>query len=51
MLERGQIRSLIYGIYGGLESVPRALEDLAARKVSGKAIIDLSTQQLLQSRM
>lgn len=51
MLERAQIRPVIYGKYTGLESVPRALEDLAARKVFGKAIIELAPQQPLQSRI
>jgi NADPH2:quinone reductase len=51
MLERGHIRPVVYGTYRGLESVPRALEDLAARKVFGKVIIDRSARQLLPSRI
>jgi hypothetical protein len=37
MLEQAKIRPVIYRTYKGLECVPRALEDLAARKVWGKS--------------
>ncbi|KIW78220.1 hypothetical protein Z517_08053 [Fonsecaea pedrosoi CBS 271.37] len=43
MLQRGQIKPVIYGTYSGLESVPGALDDLAARKVWGKAIVEIQT--------
>lgn len=46
MLEQGLIRPAIYAQYRGLESVPHALQDLAARKVWGKAIIDITSQHL-----
>ena len=43
MLEAGKIKPVIYDTqYSGLESVPRALEDLAARKVWGKAVVDVN---------
>jgi NADPH:quinone reductase len=51
MLEQAKIRPVIYRTYKGLECVPRALEDLAARKVWGKAIIDLATPKQRQSRI
>ena len=38
MLERGQVRPVIYRTYDGLESLPQALEDLASRKIWGKAV-------------
>ncbi|KIY01379.1 uncharacterized protein Z520_02931 [Fonsecaea multimorphosa CBS 102226] len=43
MVQRGQIKPVIYGTYAGLESVPGALDDLAARKVWGKAIVEIQT--------
>ncbi|OAP57470.1 hypothetical protein AYL99_08208 [Fonsecaea erecta] len=43
MLARGQIKPVIYGTYAGLESVPGALDDLAARKVWGKAIVEIQS--------
>ncbi len=51
MLEQGHVRPAIYKRYLGLDSVPRALHELSARKVWGKALIDLAYQQLLQSKM
>jgi len=41
MLETGKVKPIIYRTYSGLESVPEALDDLAARKVSGKAVIEI----------
>jgi NADPH2:quinone reductase len=43
MLLAGKIKSVIYGTYRGLESVPRAMEDLAARKVWGKAVVEIQS--------
>ena len=51
MLVQGHVRPAIYKRYLGLESVPRAMHELAARKVWGKAIIDLASRQLLQSKI
>ncbi|KAJ9607430.1 hypothetical protein H2200_008503 [Cladophialophora chaetospira] len=41
MLESGKIKPIVYGTYAGLESVPKALDDLASRKVWGKAVIEI----------
>lgn len=41
MLESGKMKPVIYGTYSGLESVPKAFDDLAARKVWGKAVIEI----------
>ncbi|EHY54558.1 hypothetical protein HRR83_004320 [Exophiala dermatitidis] len=41
LLESGKIKPIIYATYQGLESVPRALDDLAARKVWGKAVVQI----------
>ncbi len=41
LLESGKIRPVIYGTYSGLESVPRAMDDLVARKVWGKAVVEI----------
>lgn len=50
MIKKGQIKPTVYqppgfsgeSTYMGLESVPRAMKDLAARKVWGKAVILVS---------
>lgn len=41
MLETGKIKPVICATYPGLESVPKALDDLAARKVWGKAVVEI----------
>lgn len=41
LLETGNIKPVIYGTYHGLESVPSAMEDLASRKVWGKAVVEI----------
>ncbi len=43
MLATGKIKPVIYGTYRGLESVPRAMDDLAARKVWGKAVVEIQS--------
>lgn len=45
MLESGKIKPIVYGSYTGLESVPRALDDLASRKVWGKAVIEVQDRK------
>lgn len=46
MLQRGVITPVVFDTtYHGLESVPRALQDLAARKVWGKAIVHVAPEQ------
>ncbi len=51
MLESGKIRPFIYGTYTGLESVPKALEELAARKVWGKAVVEIQSPAKLSARL
>ena len=46
LLATGEIRPVIYGTYSGLESIPKALDDLAARKVYGKAVIEVQPETL-----
>ncbi|EXJ92480.1 hypothetical protein A1O3_01032 [Capronia epimyces CBS 606.96] len=41
LLETGRVRPIVYKTYLGLESVPGAMDDLAARKVWGKAIVEI----------
>jgi NADPH-dependent curcumin reductase CurA len=41
MLESGKIKPVVYSTYSGLESVPKALDDLASRKVWGKAVVEI----------
>jgi NADPH2:quinone reductase len=41
MLESGKLKPLLYGKYDGLESMGRALGDLAARKVYGKIVVSV----------
>jgi NADPH:quinone reductase len=45
MLVAGKIKPVVYGTYNGLKSVPEALDDLAARKVWGKAVIEIQPSQ------
>ena len=40
MIEKGLVKPTVYKeIYHGLEDVPRAMDDLAAKKVWGKAVV------------
>lgn len=41
LLESSKIRPVIYKTYTGLESVSGAMDDLAARKVWGKAVVEI----------
>lgn len=41
LIESGKLRPAVGKRYKGLESVPQALQDLAGRKIMGKAIIDV----------
>jgi NADPH:quinone reductase-like Zn-dependent oxidoreductase len=52
MIARGEIRPVVYGDrYAGLEDVPRALADSAARRIWGKAVIDIRPElELNQER-
>ncbi|KAK7416786.1 hypothetical protein QQX98_004979 [Neonectria punicea] len=49
LIEDGRIKPTVYRCYEGLESVPRALKDLASRKVLGKAVIRINGTQAGQS--
>lgn len=51
MLQRGVIKPVIYGTYSGLESIPNALDDLAARKVWGKAVVEIQTSGVGTSKL
>ncbi|GAB7325949.1 hypothetical protein MBLNU13_g09998t2 [Cladosporium sp. NU13] len=42
MVTEGTLRPLLYGQYEGLESIGRALKDLAERKVYGKIVVSVS---------
>lgn len=45
MLEGGLVKPTVYArSFNGLESVPSAMKDLAARKVWGKAVISVTKQ-------
>ena len=42
LIEEGRIKPVVFDEeYSGLESVPRALEDLEERKVWGKAVVQV----------
>jgi NADPH2:quinone reductase len=43
MLTEGKLQPLLYGQYDGLESVGRALKDLAERKVYGKIVVSVGS--------
>lgn len=49
MLESRRIRPTVLDYYPGLESVPRALADLASRKVSGKAVVKVSSDEIAEA--
>lgn len=43
MIEKGLVKPTVYKeTYHGLEDVPRAMDDLAARKLWGKAVVDVA---------
>lgn len=50
LIDSGKIKPTVFEAYGGLESVPRALDDLSNRKVSGKAVIKVSPEATTDSR-
>lgn len=50
MIDSGKIRPTVFEAYEGLESVPKALDDLSNRKVSGKAVIRLSREETDDSK-
>jgi len=45
MLAEGKLQPLLYGQYDGLESVGRALKDLADRRVYGKIVVSVDDVQ------
>jgi len=45
MLVQGKLEPLMYGRYDGLESVGRALKDLAQRKVYGKVVVSVTPDE------
>lgn len=44
MITEGKLQPLLYGQYDGLESIGRALKDLAERKVYGKIVVSVSPE-------
>lgn len=50
LIDTGKIRPTVFEAYQGLESVPKALDDLSNRKVSGKAVISVSRDETVGSR-
>ncbi|KAM5372523.1 hypothetical protein ACJZ2D_007423 [Fusarium nematophilum] len=53
LLESGKIRPAAFKRYSGLQNVPQALKDLSSRKISGKAIVQISDGEgkQVQSRL
>lgn len=45
MLAEKKLEPLIYGRYDGLQSIGRALDDLAQRKVYGKVVVSVNTDE------
>jgi NADPH-dependent curcumin reductase CurA len=45
LLESSKIQPNVSKIYQGLECVPQALIDMADRKISGKAVIQVASEQ------
>ncbi|KAF2755405.1 zeta-crystallin [Pseudovirgaria hyperparasitica] len=51
LANEGKIKPVIYNVeYAGLESVPRALKDMEARKPWGRAIITIADEEALKDR-
>ncbi|EXJ64360.1 hypothetical protein A1O7_00696 [Cladophialophora yegresii CBS 114405] len=46
MLESGKIKPVVCATYPGLESVPKALDDLASRRVWGKVVIEIQRSRV-----
>jgi len=51
MLERNEISPIVYKTYQGLEAVPTAMQELADRKVYGKAVVHISDEEASQSKL
>lgn len=51
MLEEGKLQPLLYGRYDGLESIGRALKDLADRKVYGKIVVNVACSGAEKARL
>lgn len=47
MVTEGKLQPLLYGQYEGLESIGRALKDLAERKVYGKIVVSVTEKSRL----
>ena len=47
MVTEGKLQPLLYGQYEGLESIGRALKDLAERKVCGKIVVSVTEKSRL----
>jgi NADPH:quinone reductase-like Zn-dependent oxidoreductase len=47
MVTEGKLQPLLYGQYEGLESIGRALKDLAERKVHGKIVVSVKGKSRL----
>ncbi|KAF9741094.1 zeta-crystallin [Paraphaeosphaeria minitans] len=45
IMERGELKPILYGSYKGLEEIGRALGDLEARKVYGKIVVKISDDE------
>ncbi|KAI1629168.1 NADPH2:quinone reductase [Exophiala viscosa] len=51
MLESGMIKPVIYGTYRGLESVSQAMDDLASRKIWGKAVVEIQPPPTMAAKL
>lgn len=47
MLQKGELKPMLYGDYRGLEDVGRALGDLAERRVYGKVVVKVADEEEL----
>ncbi|KAF5010133.1 hypothetical protein FDECE_3679 [Fusarium decemcellulare] len=50
LFDSGKIRPSTFKRYQGLQSVPQALKDLSSRKISGKAVIEISKVENKQAQ-
>lgn len=49
LLETGKIKPVVCRTYHGLENVPVAMDDLAARKVWGKAVVEIQSPPTMKT--
>lgn len=50
LIDSGKIKPTVFSAYETLDGVPKALDDLSSRKVSGKAVIKVAEDEASGSK-